>query len=44
MVTLAPGRGRGLTQSITVAFVSTLRIWAILPEGPGEVKPGSASP
>src|SRR5258705_11857268 len=26
MVTLAPARGRGLTQSMTVAFASTVRI------------------
>src|SRR5713226_1190925 len=42
MVMLAPGTGRGPTQSITVAFVSTVRIAPILPERAGQVKPAIA--
>jgi hypothetical protein len=44
MVTLAPGTGRGLTQSMTVAFASTVRIAPILPESRGQVKPVEAGP
>jgi hypothetical protein len=39
IVTLAPGTARGPTQSITVAFASTVRIAPILPEPRGQVKP-----